>query len=95
MKEYMGLYKFKIDVDFGGEVEVEIPQSLHDKVCREVDSKGNPMARMEFGFHFPETVERDFPELHELIMQAINRELVIDNKMMWYSLITDWFEEEL
>jgi hypothetical protein len=28
-------------------------------------------------------------------MQAINRELVIDNKMMWYSLITDWFEEEL
>lgn len=88
-------FYFKIGVNYCGVIDVAIPKSLQKDICQVIDKKGGIMNRFEFGFHFQEIVERDFPLLHQLIMETIHQNFVIDNNQIWYSLYTDWFEDEL
>lgn len=72
-------------------MEVEIPQTLRHKVGSKY--VGN-MERFEFGFHFFEIVERDYPELHYLILQSIDRQLWLNVSYIYYSICSDWFEDK-
>ena len=85
------MYRFGVLVNEREEVEIVIPQMLHREVCSKFTSK---MERMEFGFHFFETVEQDFPELHQLIIKEIRSQLQMGNDGVYYSLTSDLFEDE-
>jgi len=83
-------FKFKVLVNEVSEVAVVIPEALHLEVCSRFTGR---MERMEFGFHFYEMVEREFPALHQRIVQAIRSQLQIAGEGIYYSSCTDWFEE--
>jgi hypothetical protein len=83
-------FTFKVLVNEMSEVEVLIPEVLRQEVCSRFAGR---MERMEFGFHFYETVEREFPALHQRIVQEIRSQLQIAGEGIYYSSCTDWFEE--
>ena len=68
--------------------------------CTARTGSGCKWARYEFGFHFPEIVEREFPELHRTIMMAIDQKIpkLVEDYLQRvdrrYSLHTNWFEDE-
>ena len=84
-------FTFTVLVNEMDKVEVEIPQTLRHKVGSKY--VGN-MERFEFGFHFFEIVERDYPELHNLILQSIDRQLWLNVSYIYYSICSDWFEDK-
>lgn len=84
-------FTFTVLVNEKDEVEVEIPEALHQKVGKGYVER---MERFEFGFHFEDIVQRDFPELHKIIMQAIQSQMQKPPKYIYYSLSSEWFEEE-
>ena len=83
-------FKFKVLVNEMSEVEVAIPEALRQEVCSRFAGR---MERLEFGFHFYETMEREFPALHLFILQEIRSQLQIAGESIYYSSCTDWFEE--
>ena len=83
-------FKFTVLVNETDEVEVEIPETLHQEVSSRFDGQ---LERMEFGFPFFETVKHGFPALHQLIQQTIDRQLQLGGDSVYYSLASDWFEE--
>ena len=85
------VFKFSVLVNEMDKVEVEIPQTLRHEVGSKYVGK---MERFEFGFHFFEVVERDYPELHNLILQSIDRKLWLNASSIYYSLCSDWFEDK-
>ena len=85
------VFKFIILVNETDEVEVEIPQALHDEVCKKYVETAE---RFELGFHFFETMERDYPELHQMILQSIDAQLQLGGDKVYYSLCSNWFEDE-
>ena len=85
------MFKFAVLVNETDEVEVAIPQAMHHEVSKRYVGQ---IERMEFGFHFYETVKRVFPELHQRIMESIRCQLLMGNDGVYYSLCSDWFEDE-
>lgn len=96
---------FRFQVGIGkGLVEatmwLEIPRELHDRVAAFIGN--DKMARLEFGYHFQDIIDRNFRELdtiiHEAIESWIHEHDLGDTAEYWmhfYSLQSSWFEEEL
>ena len=77
---------------------VEIPMNLHDRISQFVGD--GQMARFEFGFHFQELIERQFPKLDQMIHEKIDEwisEHYLDGRpkdvLHTYSLQSSWFED--
>lgn len=93
------VFQFQVGLGYVPDImiSVEIPMELHDRICQYVGD--GQMARFEFGFHFQELIERQFPKLDKLIHDKIDewisehylngyRKEVLHN----YSLQSSWFE---
>ena len=94
------VFRFKVGMGYDVEdvIEVEIPILLYNKVREWVGQE--TMARYEFGFHFQERVEHDFPELDRTIQLAIHdwgktidMKDIPKNLLKVYHLFSSWFEE--
>ena len=79
-------------------ISIEIPMDLHDRISQYVGD--GQMARYEFGFHFQEFIQRQFPKLdmwiHDKIDEWINEHYIENNckeALHTYSLQSSWFED--
>ena len=94
------VFQFQVGLGYAPDImiSVEIPRELHERVCKYVGD--GQMARFEFGFHFQEVMQRQFPELDQLIHDKIDewisehylngyRKEVLHN----YSLQSSWFDD--
>ena len=92
-------FQFKIGLGVAPDImiSVKIPMDLYDRICQFIGD--GQMARFEFGFHFQEVIQRQFPKLDMLIHDKIDEwisehylegypEEVLHN----YSLQSSWFE---
>ena len=93
-------FQFKVGLGYAPDIMlvVEIPMDLHDRISQYVGD--GQMARFEFGFHFQEVIQRQFPKLDMLIHEKIDEwisehylngysEKVLHN----YSLQSSWFKD--
>lgn len=96
------VFRFEIGIgvssDPVGKLWVEIPMALHDRICAQIGT--DKISRYEFGFHFQERVEHDFPELDRTIQLAIHdwgktidMKDIPKNLLKVYHLFSSWFEE--
>lgn len=94
------VFQFKIGLGYAPDImiSVEIPMDLHERICQFVGE--GQMARYEFGFHFQEVIQRQFPKLDLLIHDKIDEwigEHYVDGYreevLHRYSLQSSWFEE--
>lgn len=94
-------FKFKVGMGKGftqTTMWLEIPRELHDRVVTFVGN--DKMARLEFGFHFQDVIDRNFRELDTIIHEAIETWIhkhdlgdMLEYGMHFYSLQSPWFEE--
>lgn len=93
-------FQFKIGLGYSPDIMllVEIPTELHERICQYVGD--GQMARFEFGFHFQEVIQRQFPKLDQLIHEKIDEWIsehylngCSKEALHTYSLQSSWFEE--
>lgn len=94
------VFQFKIGLGYIADIMlgVEIPMELHDRVSRYVGD--GQMAKFEFGFHFQEVIQRQFPKLDQMIHEKIDEWIsehylngYSKEALHTYSLQSSWFEE--
>ena len=95
-----GVFKFKIGLGYGSVVmlNMEIPMDLHDRISQSVGE--GQIARYEFGFHFQEFIQRQFPKLDKMIHDKIDEWIsehylngYPEDVMHKYCLQSSWFED--
>ena len=66
------VFQFEIGLGYASDViiSVEIPMELHDRISQYVGE--GQLARFEFGFHFQEVIQRQFPKLDMMIHEKID-----------------------
>ena len=93
-------FQFKIGLGYAPDImlDLEIPMELHDRISQYIGE--GQMARFEFGFHFQELIERQFPKLDQMIHEKIDEwisEHYLDARrkevLHTYSLQSSWFED--
>ena len=94
------VFQFKIGLGYTSDImiPVDIPLELHDRICQYIGD--GQMARFDFGFHFQEVVQRQFPKLDMLILQKIDEWIsehyldgYTEEVLHIYSLQSLWFED--
>ena len=93
-------FQFKIGLGYAPDImiSIEIPMELHDRISKYVGD--GQMARYEFGFHFQEFIQRQFPKLdmliHDKIDEWISEHYIESNRkeaLHTYTLQSSWFED--
>lgn len=94
------VFQFQLGLGYASDImiSVEIPMELHDRICQYIGD--GQMARFEFGFHFQEVIQRQFPKLDMLIHQKIDEWIgehflngISEEALHNYSLQSSWFED--
>ena len=94
------VFQFVIGLGYASDVivSVEIPMELHDRISQYVGE--GQLARFEFGFHFQNVIQRQFPKLDMMIHEKIDEWISghyldghSEEVLHQYSLQSSWFED--